>query len=251
MRDAVICEPLRTPVGRYGGVFRDVPAANLDATGEPFKPEQKNWKPGRPPNTPVATDPAPAPTPAPASPAAAFVTPEPSSPPGTAQPGPEPKETHSGPVPDFSDLPPDESGGPAGASPGAQSPIDAAKMAESHRSVSTFVWDTIVQLLATIFGMEWMPRKMGNGPGELPYDEREMVINAFVDYFAWVGLMLLNPLHRLWIALGSYSLPRTFTFVRWLKTRRMKKANATETTAQPAPPEPKPETSQPTEATIA
>src|SRR3984957_5202821 len=31
MRDAVICEPLRSPVGRYGGVFRDVPAADLAA----------------------------------------------------------------------------------------------------------------------------------------------------------------------------------------------------------------------------
>jgi acetyl-CoA C-acetyltransferase len=29
MRDAVICEPLRTPVGRFGGVFRDVPASVL------------------------------------------------------------------------------------------------------------------------------------------------------------------------------------------------------------------------------
>ena len=25
-RDAVICQPLRTPVGRAGGVFRNVPA---------------------------------------------------------------------------------------------------------------------------------------------------------------------------------------------------------------------------------
>ncbi|MBS3940830.1 MAG: acetyl-CoA C-acetyltransferase [Actinobacteria bacterium] len=32
MRDAVICEPLRTPVGRYGGMLRDVPAATLAAT---------------------------------------------------------------------------------------------------------------------------------------------------------------------------------------------------------------------------
>jgi acetyl-CoA C-acetyltransferase len=30
--DAVICEPVRTPVGRYGGVYRDVPAAKLAAT---------------------------------------------------------------------------------------------------------------------------------------------------------------------------------------------------------------------------
>lgn len=32
MRDAVICEPIRTPVGVYGGAFRDVPAADLAAT---------------------------------------------------------------------------------------------------------------------------------------------------------------------------------------------------------------------------
>ena len=29
MKQAVICEPIRTPVGRYGGVFRDVPAVEL------------------------------------------------------------------------------------------------------------------------------------------------------------------------------------------------------------------------------
>ena len=32
MRDALICSPLRTPVGRYGGVFRDVDATHLAAT---------------------------------------------------------------------------------------------------------------------------------------------------------------------------------------------------------------------------
>ena len=32
MRQAVICEPLRTPVGRYGGVFKDVPATMLAET---------------------------------------------------------------------------------------------------------------------------------------------------------------------------------------------------------------------------
>lgn len=29
MKDALICEPLRTPVGRYGGVFKDIPPADL------------------------------------------------------------------------------------------------------------------------------------------------------------------------------------------------------------------------------
>src|SRR3954454_23708384 len=32
MRDAVLCEPLRTPVGRQGGMFASVPAADLAAT---------------------------------------------------------------------------------------------------------------------------------------------------------------------------------------------------------------------------
>ena len=32
MRDAVICEPLRTPVGGFGGTLRDVPAQELAAT---------------------------------------------------------------------------------------------------------------------------------------------------------------------------------------------------------------------------
>src|SRR3712207_3498786 len=32
MRDAVICEPLRTPVGGFGGSLRDVPAVDLAST---------------------------------------------------------------------------------------------------------------------------------------------------------------------------------------------------------------------------
>ena len=32
MPDALICEPLRTPVGRFGGVFRDVPVTELATT---------------------------------------------------------------------------------------------------------------------------------------------------------------------------------------------------------------------------
>jgi acetyl-CoA C-acetyltransferase len=32
MRDVVICEPVRTPVGRYGGMFKDLPAQDLAST---------------------------------------------------------------------------------------------------------------------------------------------------------------------------------------------------------------------------
>src|SRR5436853_21438 len=31
MRDAVICEPVRTPVGRFGGVFKNLSAVKLGA----------------------------------------------------------------------------------------------------------------------------------------------------------------------------------------------------------------------------
>jgi acetyl-CoA acetyltransferase len=31
LRDAVICTPLRTPVGRYGGMFKELPAEKLVA----------------------------------------------------------------------------------------------------------------------------------------------------------------------------------------------------------------------------
>ncbi len=32
MRDAVICEPLRTPIGRFGGTLKTVPPVELAAT---------------------------------------------------------------------------------------------------------------------------------------------------------------------------------------------------------------------------
>ncbi|MDQ2638788.1 MAG: acetyl-CoA C-acyltransferase, partial [Actinomycetota bacterium] len=32
MRDAVICEPVRTPIGRYGGMFKSLTAVDLGVT---------------------------------------------------------------------------------------------------------------------------------------------------------------------------------------------------------------------------
>ena len=32
MREIVICEPLRTPIGRYGGMFASLTAVDLGAT---------------------------------------------------------------------------------------------------------------------------------------------------------------------------------------------------------------------------
>jgi acetyl-CoA C-acetyltransferase len=46
MRDAVICEPVRTPVGRFGGALRDVPAHQLAATAVRAVVERAGLAPG-------------------------------------------------------------------------------------------------------------------------------------------------------------------------------------------------------------
>ncbi len=46
-RDAVICQPVRTPVGRAGGVFRDVPAAELAATALQALVDRSGLDPGQ------------------------------------------------------------------------------------------------------------------------------------------------------------------------------------------------------------
>jgi acetyl-CoA C-acetyltransferase len=46
MREAVICNPLRTPVGRYGGVFRDIDVTTLGATVIKALLEQTQIAPG-------------------------------------------------------------------------------------------------------------------------------------------------------------------------------------------------------------
>jgi len=46
MRDAVICEPVRTPIGRFGGALRDVPAAQLAATALRAVIERTGLRPG-------------------------------------------------------------------------------------------------------------------------------------------------------------------------------------------------------------
>ena len=50
------------------------------------------------------------------------------------------------------------------------------------------VWTMLLQLLAILFGRAMYPRKKGDGPNEIPYDENEMVIGAWMNYFASIGL---------------------------------------------------------------
>ncbi len=108
------------------------------------------------------------------------------------------------------------------------------------------IWDSAVGLLAAIIGVFWFPRKMGKNTeaGEIPYDEREMVISAFCKYFASIGLTVLTPLQELYMAIFAYSAPRLNLTFQWIKLRFMKKAKPAQETpppdnrtppAQPAP----------------
>src|SRR5690348_11266867 len=47
MRDAVICEPIRTAVGRYGGTLQDLPAADLATTVVKGLMERTRLDPGQ------------------------------------------------------------------------------------------------------------------------------------------------------------------------------------------------------------
>jgi hypothetical protein len=97
---------------------------------------------------------------------------------------------------------------------------------EDHRPVATMIWDTIIGLFTAIIGAFWLPRKMGKNieAGEIPYDEREMVISAFCQYFASIGMAVLSPLQMLYMAIFTYCVPRLKMTFDWIKLRFMKKA---------------------------
>lgn len=98
--------------------------------------------------------------------------------------------------------------------------------AESQRPIAEMIWDTIVGLMATFVGSFWLPRKVGNDPqkGEIPYDERDMVVKAFCVWLASIGMMALTPLQNLWMAIAAYSMPRMFATITVLKSWFAKKA---------------------------
>lgn len=105
------------------------------------------------------------------------------------------------------------------------------------------VWTMLLQLLAILFGPAMYPRKKGEGPGEVPYDENEMVIGAWMDYFASIGLKPLSPVMNLWLAILAYMLPRAQFVVITVKKWFSPKARGTQTARTPSSNEtPAPET---------
>ena len=121
---------------------------------------------------------------------------------------------------DESGLPPEDKSAPAGNE-------------DDHRGLSIVIWDSIVGLFTSMIGLFWLPRPVGknSAAGEIPYDEREMVISAFTKYFQSIGMKALSPFQELCFAIGGYSLPRLNATVTWLRFKFMKKAKP----AQPQP----------------
>ncbi|HLP75716.1 MAG TPA: hypothetical protein VK327_02250, partial [Candidatus Paceibacterota bacterium] len=152
-----------------------------------------------PPNTPLPT-----------------AQPEATAPADTTEPTP--TEPESGPALDFSDLPKD-------GEPGAEKepPRDPAQEANAHRTFVGFIWDGFVNLMVMIFGTEWFPQSA---------QERNAVIEAWVNALLWMGTRILNPLQLAYAATASYCFTRLFTFLRWWKNRREKRARVQPQEAQ-------------------
>lgn len=138
------------------------------------------------------------------------------------QPGPQPS-----PIPE--EIPAQEPG--PGAAPNEEPTIDGkAELAneptsdeqkEQQRPLATMIWDSIVSLMAVFIGSFWLPRKVGSNleAGEIPYDEREMVIVAWCEYLVSVGMAILTPGQKLAAAIANYSFPRLFHTIEVLKKR--------------------------------
>lgn len=132
--------------------------------------------------------------------------------------------------------PPKPEPGPAAAAPGTDPAPNASAASENNRSVATMIFQTFAQLLASIFGPFWLPRKVGNNlaAGEIPFDEAESVIQALTNYFKETGMMILSPLQQLYFAIGAYGLPRVpLTLKAWREKFRRKAPAAPPTAPGP------------------
>jgi hypothetical protein len=128
--------------------------------------------------------------------------------------GPEPSPMdESIPPQDAEYIPPDEL--PNGAPPEPKS------TAESQRPLASMLWDSIINFLAVMVGPFWFPRKQGSNAtaGEVPFDERGMVIDALCEYLHSIGMLLLSPGQKLGLAIANYSMPRLFLTIAVLKEK--------------------------------
>ena len=172
------------------------------------------------PPSPVspATPPPPPPPPAAVTPDSSIfgTVPDFDNPPPGALP-PEAETPAGGPTPDPA------AGGPAPEPEAA--PVEPEATAESHRPLALTLFNTIVALLASIMGEFWYPRKVGHdhANGEIPFDEGEMVVTAICEYFQTLGMAVLTPAQKLWLAILAYTTPRLGFIINWCKTQFFKR----------------------------
>jgi hypothetical protein len=106
---------------------------------------------------------------------------------------------------------------------------------EVHRPVAEMIWDSIILMLSMFIGAFWQPRKVGSNMqnNEIPFDERKMVIDAFCEYLASLGMIVLSPVQKLWLAIGAYAMPRLFLTINVLKEKFFKRKQPAQQPANP------------------
>ena len=173
----------------------------------------------------------------------------------TVQPDTELFGTENVPPPKMDQLPPPPGSLPPGGQPGGTPPpgpdqqpsgMHTTVLPKDTRALAVMVWTMILNLLAVIFGPAMYPRKVGNGPGEVPYDENEMVIGAWMDYFASIGLKPFSPAVNLLLSILAYMLPRAqfviLTVKKWFSPRASgQRTERKQPSDEPTQPEGQPE----------
>lgn len=170
-----------------------------------------------------------------------------------------------GKLPKIEEMPETEKAPPEPPKPGEgkNKTDDNPTVETDHRPLASMVWDSIIGFMVMVVGKFWLPRpfkKEGANPeaGEISYDEREMVIDKFIKYFEYIGMVALTPIQELWLAIFTYAMPRMQLTWMWLRTAFMKRAKPgpaeapgdtrfakTETTPPANPPAPGPEKTAP------
>jgi len=116
---------------------------------------------------------------------------------------------------------------------------DEAKTSEAdpevHRPFAAMIFDSVTGIFAAVIGVFWLPRKVGKNAeaGEIPYDEKEMVVIAVCKYFASVGMAILTPAQEMYMAIFAYCAPRLNLTFQWIRLKFMKKVKSAPTDQVP------------------
>ena len=150
----------------------------------------------------------------------------------------------TGALPDsvlFGTVPPPDDGSPPDEN--EFPPEDEAKTSDAdpevHRAFAVMIFDSVTGIFAAIIGVFWLPRKVGKNAeaGEIPYDEKEMVVIAVCKYFASIGMAILTPAQEMYMAIFAYCAPRLNLTFQWIRLKFMKKAKPAPTEQTPPTPD--------------